>query len=115
MWITFVLLGGVFVLIYFLMIRPQRRKMQTHQQLLNELGTGDDILTTSGIYGRISSFDGDSLLLEIADDVYIKVTRSSIAQKIVYENPTAPESNGNNLPESTEEVEVDTEETPEDE
>ncbi len=100
--VTLVLMGGIFVLIYFLMIRPQRKKMQTHQQLLNELQVGDDILTSSGIYGRISSFDGDSLFIEVSDSNFLKITRASIAQKIVYEAPSennAPEA----VPEKTDE------------
>lgn len=111
---TIIIMGGFFVLLYFFMIRPQRRKMQAHQHLMADLEIGDDILTTGGIYGRIHSFDGDSLLIEVSDNNVLKITRSSIAQKIVYEE--APEvNNGNALPEQkslpeAEEVEESSEE-----
>ncbi len=77
---------GIFVLLYMFMLRPQRKRMQAQQQLLSNLEVGDDILTASGIYGRIHSFDQDSLFLEISDNNLIKITRASIAEKIAYQD-----------------------------
>ncbi len=88
---------GIFVLLYMFMLRPQRKRMQAQQQLLSDLQVGDDILTASGIYGRIHSFDQDSLFLEISDDNLIKITRASIAEKILYQDPNQQNgSQGNN-------------------
>lgn len=78
-----------------------------HQQLLSEIEPGDDVLTTSGIYGRVNSFDGDSLSLEVADDTYIKILRSSIAQKIVYGDPNVIENGTAAIPEKIEEAETE--------
>ena len=63
---------------YFLMIRPQRRRMREQAALQSTLGVGDEVVTTSGIYGFITGFDGDKVWLEIDDDVQIRVARAAI-------------------------------------
>ena len=95
---------GVFALIWLLMLRPQRKKMQTQQNLLRNLEVGDEVLTASGIYGRIDSFDQDSLFLEVSDNNMIKITRDSIAQRISFDEP----SNGAAEAAASEEVHEDT-------
>lgn len=64
---------------YFLMIRPQRRRMRETQQLQKSLEVGDEVVTTSGIYGVISGEDGDKFWLEIDDDVQIRIARAAVA------------------------------------
>ncbi|MEJ7721168.1 MAG: preprotein translocase subunit YajC [Ilumatobacteraceae bacterium] len=71
---------GILLLIpvgmYFLMIRPQRRRMREQQSLQKELGIGDEIVTNSGIYGFITGFENDDRVwVEIDDDVQIRVAR----------------------------------------
>jgi preprotein translocase subunit YajC len=67
---------------YFLLIRPQRRRMRDAQQLLSTLSDGDEVITTGGIYGFINAIDGDTVWLDIAENVEIRVHRSSISRKI---------------------------------
>ena len=72
-------------IMYFLMIRPQQRKMRDHTQLLASVGVGDDIVTSAGIYGRVSELDGETLFLQVSDNVELKITKESIAGLISYD------------------------------
>ncbi len=67
---------------YFLMIRPQRRRMREQQSLQKSLGVGDEVVTTSGIYGFITGEDGDKFWLEIDDDVQIRIARAAVQAKV---------------------------------
>jgi len=69
----------MFVIFYFLLIRPQQKKAKTHQEMINNLKKGDRVITSGGIYGLITSLDETTATIEIADKVRVKVTRSSIA------------------------------------
>ena len=68
----------IFVLFYFMIIRPQRRREQQVQQMLNALQKGDRVVTSSGIHGEIDSLDRDTLVLEIAPKVKVTIQRSAI-------------------------------------
>jgi preprotein translocase subunit YajC len=70
------------VAMYFVMIRPQKRKMREAQALLQQLTEGDEVITTGGIYGFINAIDGDTIWLDIADNVEIRMHRSSISRRI---------------------------------
>ncbi len=74
----FVPLILIFVVFYFLLIRPQQKKAKEHQAYLNNLKKGEKVITGGGIYGRITGLTDTAVTLEIADNVRIKVTRSSI-------------------------------------
>ncbi len=68
---------------YFFMIRPQRRRMRDQQELQAALSVGDEIITTSGIYGTITGEDGPTRFwIEIDDDVQIRVARAAIQGRI---------------------------------
>ena len=77
---------GILLLIplamYFLMIRPQRRRMRAQQSMQSSLEVGDEILTTSGIYGFITGFEDDKIWIEIDDDVQIRVNRAFVQGKV---------------------------------
>ena len=74
----FVPLILIFVVFYFLLIRPQQKKAKEHQVFLGNLKKGDDVVTSGGIHGRITGLTDAVVTMEIADNVRIKVTRSSI-------------------------------------
>jgi preprotein translocase subunit YajC len=69
----------IFVIFYFLLIRPQQRQRKEHQNLLANLKVGDNVLTTGGIYGRVTGLKDDKVTLEISDKVRVKVNRGNIA------------------------------------
>jgi len=77
---------GILLLIpfamYFFMIRPQRRRMREQQELQRSIEVGDEVITTSGVYGVITGEDGDSRFwLEIDDDVQIRIARAAVSGK----------------------------------
>lgn len=69
----------LFVIFYFLLIRPQQKKAKAHQEMINNLKKGDRVITSGGIHGTITSLDESTATVEIADKVRVKVTRGSIA------------------------------------
>jgi preprotein translocase subunit YajC len=72
-----VIVLGIF---YVMLILPQQRQRKKMQQMLAALKTGDKVITNSGIYGTIAGIDGDTVILKIADQVKIRMTRSAVAQ-----------------------------------
>ena len=69
----------MFVIFYFLLIRPQQKRNKEHQQMIGNLRKGDRIITNGGIYGRITGLDENTLTVEIADRVRVKVVRANVA------------------------------------
>ena len=70
---------AIFVIFYFLLIRPQQKQQQEHERLLKGLQTGDKILTTGGLYGTITGFKGDDLEVQFSQTVKLTVARSAVA------------------------------------
>jgi preprotein translocase subunit YajC len=71
----------IFVVFYFLLIRPQQKKMKAHRELIGALKRGDKVLTSGGIIGTVVKVEEgeDVLLVEIAKDVRVRVARSTIS------------------------------------
>jgi preprotein translocase subunit YajC len=69
----------IMVIFYFLMILPAQRRQKKTAEMLNNLKTGDKVITNGGIYGTIVGLESDSVLLRVAEQVKIKVSRSAIA------------------------------------
>jgi preprotein translocase subunit YajC len=76
-----ILITGVF---YFLVIRPQQKKNKEHQKQMKAMSRGDEVVTTGGIIGTIVniSTEGDQLMIEIAKDVKVKISKHYIAEFI---------------------------------
>ena len=88
--------GLIFVAMYFLLIRPQRRRTREAQALNRALAEGDEVQTASGIVGFITGFDkedqaGDVAWIEIAENVEIRVMRSAISRRVNASNAAASE------------------------
>ena len=78
----FVPLILMFVIFYFLLIRPQQKKAKAHQEMINAIKKGDKVITSGGIHGTVVKVDDTSATVEIADKVEIKILRANIAAKI---------------------------------
>ena len=77
---TLILLAAMFVLLWALLIRPQRRKQMEQQQLLSSIEPGDEVLTVGGIYGIVTAVDDeDDLIVEIAEGINVRMARRSVA------------------------------------
>jgi len=66
---------------YFLLIRPQRKRMKDAAALQSSLGVGDEVITSSGVYGFITGEEDDLFWLEIDDDVQIRIAKAAIQGK----------------------------------
>jgi preprotein translocase subunit YajC len=75
----FVFLGGIFLLFYFLIIRPQSKRAKEHKALVDGLAKGDEVVTNGGIIGRVSHVGDTFLGVEIADGVEVKIQRQAVA------------------------------------
>jgi preprotein translocase subunit YajC len=73
---------AMFAIFYFLLIRPQQKKQRDLRQMLQNLKRGDRVVTSGGIYGTIVKIRNDIIHLEIADQVRIRVNKSSIADMV---------------------------------
>jgi preprotein translocase subunit YajC len=89
----FVPLILIFIVFYFLLIRPQQKKAKDHQNYLANLKKGDRVITGGGIHGVITGLTDTVITLEIAENVRIKVSRSAIAGSAV-EAEKAPAKSG---------------------
>lgn len=79
---SFLILLLLPLLMYFLLIRPQRRRMKQQATLQSQLTTGDEVITSSGIYGFISAVEDDFFWLEIDDDVQIRIAKAAVQGKV---------------------------------
>ena len=90
----FVPLILIFVVFYFLLIRPQQKKAKEHQSYLSNLKKGDKVVTGGGIHGQIAGLSDTVVTLEIAENVRIKVNRSAIAGSAADLEKQAPLKSG---------------------
>ena len=80
-WILPIFLVALFALMYFVMIRPQRKRQKEHQQMTEELKRGDRVITAGGIYGQIESVSEDSVILKVESGATMRVAKNSVALK----------------------------------
>lgn len=76
---NFLFLGGFVVIFYFLIWRPQSKRTKEHRNLMESLGTGDEVMTNGGLLGRISKVDELYVTLQVADNVELKFQKASVA------------------------------------
>ncbi|MFM8649643.1 MAG: preprotein translocase subunit YajC [Actinomycetota bacterium] len=98
---TLVFMGLIGAAMYFLMIRPQRRRMRETADLQKSISVGDEVITTSGMYGFVTDIDGEQVWLEVNDQpqvIEIRFSRAAIARKIAPSEAagdSSPEASGN--------------------
>jgi len=97
--VTLLFMGAIGAAMYFLMIRPQRRRLKESQELQRAIGEGDEVITNAGIFGFVNAIDGDVVWLEIAEGTEIRVSRASLLRRI---NPVVEPAGGEVVAESTE-------------
>ena len=80
-WQMLIMFGAVIVIMYFMMIRPQQKRAKEHKNMLESLKKGDKVVTTSGIHGTITDFDGNSVVIQIAENVKVTFEKGAISGK----------------------------------
>ncbi len=71
----------LFAIFYFLLIRPQQKKAKEHREMISKLEKGDMVITSSGIHGVITGVAEDTVTVEIADNVKVKVSKEYVTSK----------------------------------
>ncbi len=76
---TIIMFGLMFLILYFMIMRPQQKRQKERQRMIDNLKKGDKVITSGGLHGTIAGIDDKTLLVEIADKVKVKVERGSVA------------------------------------
>jgi len=74
----FVPLIFIFIIMYFVMIRPQKKRQEQQQKLIGSLKTGDRVVTNAGIHGLIANVKETTVLVKVADNVKIEIDKSAV-------------------------------------
>lgn len=69
----------ILVIMYFMVFRPQQKKQKEHQEMLNKLKRNDEVMTSGGIYGKVTEIKDQVVTLEVAPNVRIRVSRPQIS------------------------------------
>lgn len=75
---TLIMFGAIFLIFYFMIIRPQQKKAKQRNALLANLEKGDKVITSGGVHGIIAGLDEKTALLQVSDNLKIKIERSAI-------------------------------------
>lgn len=81
-WMSFLPLILLFVVFYFLLIRPQQKRAKQQKLFIENLKKGDEVVTSGGLYGKITGITDNTVTIEIAEKVRVKVVKSAVAQQI---------------------------------
>jgi preprotein translocase subunit YajC len=84
-----IVFGLIFVIFYFMIIRPQQKRQKERQKMLDALEKGDKIVTAGGMHGTVVGLDDKTVLVQIADNVKVKVDRGSIGSVLREASPDA--------------------------
>jgi preprotein translocase subunit YajC len=80
--ISILFIGAMLVLMWVLLIQPQRRRQQQQARLLADLKVGDEVITMGGLYGRVESLEADAVQLEIAPQTSVRVAKNAVATRV---------------------------------
>jgi preprotein translocase subunit YajC len=106
-----VLIALTFLLMWFLVLRPQRRRITEQRSMVNALAPGQEVLTAGGMYGDVVEVGEDEVAIEIAPGVVVRVAMRAIAAVIppdAYEEDEEPEDEAEVVPEPEDAVEIGT-------
>lgn len=97
-------LGLLIVVFYFLLIRPQKRRVEAHRELVESVRVGEEVVTIGGMFGVVREVDDEGVKLEVADGTVIRFVKSAIARRLsededadetaALDEPVAPSENG---------------------
>jgi preprotein translocase subunit YajC len=82
----------IFVIMYFMVIRPQQKKSKEHQELLSKLKKNDEVMTSGGIYGKVVALTETVVTLEVAPNVRIRINRPQISAVVTGEKSSTKEA-----------------------
>ena len=77
-WSFFVMMIGLFILMYFMIIRPQRKRQKELEALMGSLAKGDEVVLTSGLLGKISRIEGEYLVINTGNNIELKFQKHAV-------------------------------------
>jgi preprotein translocase subunit YajC len=78
----FIILGGFILIFYLIIWRPQAKRAKEHKALIESIAKGDEVLTSGGLLGKVNKVDEHYVALQVADNVELKIQKSSIAASL---------------------------------
>jgi preprotein translocase subunit YajC len=78
---TVFMFGAIFLIFYFLLIRPQRKQQKSHDEMVKSLSRGDEVVTIGGIIGKIIHLTDDRITIKTAEDTRLEIERSKVGRK----------------------------------
>ncbi len=79
---TIIMFGAIFLIFYFMIIRPQQKRAKERDKMLSNIQKGDKVVTSGGVHGTIAGIDEKTVLLDVGDKVKLKVERSAVTTVI---------------------------------
>lgn len=79
---TVFMFGAIFLIFYFLLIRPQRKQQKAHDEMVKSLNRGDEVVTMGGIFGKIVHLTDDRVTIKTADDTRLEIERSKVGRQV---------------------------------
>ncbi|MEA2453611.1 MAG: preprotein translocase subunit YajC [Actinomycetota bacterium] len=79
---SLIFLGLLIAIFYFMLIRPQKKRVEAHRQLVESVSPGDEIITMTGIYGTVRSIGDENVEVEIAPGTTVRFLKSAIGRKV---------------------------------
>jgi preprotein translocase subunit YajC len=86
---TLIMFGAIFLIFYFMIIRPQQKRAKEREKMLSAMDKGDKVVTSGGLHGTIAGLDDKTVLLQVADNVKMKFERSAIASIVTKKDSLA--------------------------
>ncbi|MFA6318477.1 MAG: preprotein translocase subunit YajC [Elusimicrobiota bacterium] len=88
--ISLIPIVAIFLIFYFLLIRPQQKEQEKHKKMLDALKKGDRVLTSAGFYGTVIGIKGDDLEVRFSESVKLQMTRSGVTRLLGAEGSMEP-------------------------
>lgn len=79
---SLIFLGLLIAIFYFMLIRPQKKRMESHRALIESVGVGDEIITMTGLYGTVRAIGDDDVEIEIAPGTTVRFLKSAIGRRV---------------------------------
>jgi preprotein translocase subunit YajC len=79
---SIIFLVVLFAVFYFMLIRPQKKRVEQHRSLVESLDVGDDVVTIGGMYGTIRSIGDDDLEIEVADGTVVRFLKTAVSRRV---------------------------------
>jgi preprotein translocase subunit YajC len=76
---TIIMFGAIFLIFFFMIIRPQQKRAKEREKMLSNIEKGDKVVTSGGLHGVVAGIDEKTILLQVSDNVKLKFDRSAIA------------------------------------